>query len=658
MTIGSAGADVHTLLVPRTDPSGVMGATGYVLYAWNTGASAESFNATANQATDYDEYDTQFINSPGAPQPTPPPADDGSWIRVSINQSYAANATFYGSNSSPNYALYLAPGAIRMISIINSAADPSPSPTAVAVVTPAPTSTPAPAVFPTAFPTAYQYAVNSLLAPAIYPGSIYTPYPFQSAPTLSAGVLSGTLSFFYLRADGTYVFVAYNNTAGGTANLTCAGSAVGCFLNQSYIISPTQSPTPSGYGSFVNVTGNPAVQYYVLPTPAPNGFITTIAAGLPTADPAPTVSPYPAATSVATPYYLSRVGGPFPPPSKVLNFLQNPMLGQVPDGATLDANDAMWITNSGVQGGPDPFIVGGTIAGDQSNGGYAINYVDNSTSDSTPYKLDCGSYAAYCAPLQGLPIWMANDPQRQDGATDYHIVNENFQGDGIGPYEDECWISTVPLRYQGASQACHAYARLYMNSDGTNGQVTASGVTPTIGLVKPWDWTDTTTKTFPYALYVSTKCTSAGHLYPSNASDAGAGSSCPGINPPSGARFIYRTSGGTDTKAVTLAHIASCGLDAYSAKFWNTLAVYGAEINDTNHFTGGFSVYFESDRDIDKYGYSNPYAAIASTLGASLNVGTGTYTFSMSRGTSNCISLSDIHFLAPTTVYQAGTPYP
>jgi hypothetical protein len=30
----------------------------------------------------------------------------------------------------------------------------------------------------------------------------------------------------------------------------------------------------------------------------------------------------------------------------------------------------------------------------------------------------------------------------------------------------------------------------------------------------------------------------------------------------------------------------------------------------------------------------------------------------MSRGTSNCISLSDLHYIDPSTVMQAGTPYP
>jgi hypothetical protein len=87
------------------------------------------------------------------------------------------------------------------------------------------------------------------------------------------------------------------------------------------------------------------------------------------------------------------------------------------------------------------------------------------------------------------------------------------------------------------------------------------------------------------------------------------------------------------------------------------MAVYGAIIQDTDPFTSGFSVQIENDRDIDKYGYSNPFAVVAATMGVSLNVGQGTYTLPFATG-SGCISMSDLHFLSPSTVYVAGTPYP
>jgi hypothetical protein len=88
-----------------------------------------------------------------------------------------------------------------------------------------------------------------------------------------------------------------------------------------------------------------------------------------------------------------------------------------------------------------------------------------------------------------------------------------------------------------------------------------------------------------------------------------------------------------------------------------TAAVKGFQITDTDPFTSGYSVATESDRDIDKYGQSNPFAVVAHALGDSLQ-GNGTYSITVSRGTSNCIALTDLHFLLTGTARVAGTPYP
>jgi hypothetical protein len=251
---------------------------------------------------------------------------------------------------------------------------------------------------------------------------------------------------------------------------------------------------------------------------------------------------------------------------------------------------------------------------------------------------------------------MAPDPQRQTNS-DAHILNDNYQGDAIGPYQDGLWVTSVPPRYEGGTINAQAAGRIYFSGDGGNDQITASGITPEVGLIRPWAWADLTTSTLPSALAVAPKCSSGSHIPPAVGADAGVGSSCTGIQPPGGARFIYRPSG-TTTKAQALAHIASCGLDPYSAKYWNTLAVYGAVIVDTDPFTSGFSAIFESERDFDKYGYSNPYALIASTIpGSTFNQAAGTYSIPVSTG-SGCINLSDLHFVDPGTVFQAGTVYP
>jgi hypothetical protein len=264
--------------------------------------------------------------------------------------------------------------------------------------------------------------------------------------------------------------------------------------------------------------------------------------------------------------------------------------------------------------------------------------------------------------MANSPVWVPQVGVQFQGPPDCHAEEVYYS---LGYVEDMWQVNKAnsPICtgrvYQGATLTSVAATRVPFSGDGTHSQVTASTISPGIGLIRGQDVLDTRVATFPTAIQIAPPCTNNFWRYPAHGSDGGVGSSCSGTLPPNGAEIMYKWSGASGTpeqvSAQTVAHVLSCNLDPLSQKWWLTLTIgfgHGAFITDTNG--GGSTGYYiqtETDRDMTRFGVPSSWQVIAKDMGVSIS-GDGTYSLPISYGTSNCIAKGDVHFVSPATPNQ------
>jgi hypothetical protein len=646
-----SGADVVCSLYPRRDAT--PGSTGYVDVCVNqSSTTAETVSFTPNQSTYFDSWDTQSnINDSASgfcPSFTPLTYNDRSFHNCAIVITIAASGTFTLSGTNA-----MQPGAVRFFHLANGTASSAASPTPVPVITPTAGPTEVPVSFPADYPLAYEPYVNARVSPQPY----VTYYPYTSGPTVNAGAPANYESFQYVNSKGEVLYVPYFPQPSATPNTfifsvtnTQPGAGANFIGTTAFLPTPTSSPcTYGGGGLTLGPSPNPnstgSAQAYGICVPS----VVQFEASPPSPNPSPTYSAYPGMLDApGGTNYISAVGGPFPPASRQLMFFKNPMLGIIPSSPTIDPNDADYKAHSGVNGTPAPLLVVGTIAGAPSSG-YSYNWVTNG-SPSVPLNETC---SGTCGTMGISPVFSPADLQIQ-GQPDCHTEFVYF----TLQYVEDLWQAdksntpacTGPV-YQGATITSVAATRLLFSGDGTHSQVTASTISPGIGMIRGQDVLDSRVATFPTGIQIAPPCTNAAWRYPAFGSDAGVGSSCnigDGIQPPNGAEVFLNE---------TAAHVASCGLDILSQKFWMNMVPglgHGLFITDTNG--GGSTSYYvqnETDRDMTRFGVASSWQLIAKMLNVSIGAN-GTYSLPISTG-SGCINTADIHFLDPSTPNVQGT---
>jgi len=658
--ISSAGADMKFYLYPRSDGA----ATGYVLLAINTSTTtSEGAVFTPNEAVTFTSFESRADmadNTTTCPGFTADSADRDEYhtcgIGVTVGPSpQATYPSLYYNSGAPLQA----PGSVRLYSLTNGVASTASSPPPVPVGA---TPTPLPSVsafpFPSDFPARYQPLVNALLTPAPFT----TPFPVPTGTVLTLGTLPTCAEMAppYYNYFGRKFVVAYcpdaspNPTATSfTATVTYGGGLA--FQTIVNLIGPTPSPTSSACHSpltlpqgstYYGICVAQGSQVTVIPIDAP-----------PTPNPAPTYSAYPGmldTTCGASGTYMSQVGGPFPPASKQCMFLSNPMNGIIPPNAQPDPNDAAMMTASDMAAGPHPLGVVGTIQG--GNGNYAFNWV-NAGSPSVPVNETC---SGLCGTMTSAVTWLPQDMQVQ-GATDCHAEEVYFAQQIVEDFwtVDACSPFQV---YQGQTISTGAATRLPMSSDGTGSTVTASAISPALGMIRGESVLDTRVATYETTIQFAPDCTSKFYRYPAKGSDGGAGNAgCDHANaPPDGAFMYYQWNGARAYPYATidtLNHILSCNLDPPSTKYWASMTLgygHGGIISDSNG-NGGHAVYVQTstDRNLTRFGVASAWLVIATETGTAIS--NGSYQIPISHGASNCIVDTDMHFLSPLTPPVPGT---